>query len=219
VIIVGLLFYRFGTPKLKAVAAAACTAGNTSGTLLVLGIFFVFNDQPIVGLICLLLGCFVLIKMARGSVLHIEKRKYYPHILNRVLISIKNTAMRVLLLSHHDDVQEEKAQEVPLSVLGVALVSFIQPFTLGLDDMAVYISLINLYSAFSICFAIIVSHWLLTSAMLATSKLKKFFGFDPLEGLVKDPIFTIIGILLFVYIAVHSAPEIVHLVSKIAGHH
>jgi hypothetical protein len=227
VIIVGMLFYLFDTPTRKAVSAAAVTVGNTLGTIIVVIITFVSNVlspgiQPIITIVLLLVGSLVLIKMARESILHIEDKDYLPQWLNHGIMSSKHYIMPKVGLSHKEEEEEEAevlSNGAKLTLLTIAVTSFYKPFALGLDDMAVYISLINMYSAFSICFSIIVSHWVLTSAMLLTPQLKKVFGYDPVKLLIEDPIFTIVGIGLFVAIGIHGFIEIAHLLMTVFGHH
>jgi hypothetical protein len=194
-IIVGRLLVTY--KDFKSISVAFTSIGNLCGTVLVLLIFLISNDLPWLKVVLVMIGSFVLIKMALESFSHIHLPTYGGEWLKSFVRWFKKSGMKLPFTGHEDETDTKgNNSELKLTFFAIALNSFMQPFLLGLDDMAVYFSLLTVANTFSICIAIVVSHWLLTSVMLKGSSF--------VIKVVSDPLFVILGILLFLGLGLHG---------------
>ena len=158
----------------KRVAIELGTAiGNAFGTFLILTLWVVFKQVPILMAVMVFIASVVLFRMAQESFEEFLKQKNSfikmrrPAYLLQSQLNFVNKIFRPILRFF---VPNLSLKAKKLSFLNLVVFSFTIPFILGLDDFAGYISLFSIINVFGFALGIMIGHMLLNIGLFAIPK-------------------------------------------------
>ena len=179
----------------KRVAIEIGTAvGNGVGTFLVLIVWTLFKEVPILMVIMIFIASVVLLRMAEESLEEFLKQKKsfiqirMPVGLLQDQLNFVNTLFRPILRFFVPNLNLTNAKK--LSFANLIVFSFTIPFILGLDDFAGYIPLFSVINVFGFALGVMLGHMILTMGLFAFPKLT--------VKVVKHPFVLIVGALAFI---------------------
>lgn len=188
----------------KRIAIAFGTAlGNGVGTFLILVIWTLFKEIPLLMIAMIFIASVVLLKMAEESLEEFLKQKRsfiklkMPVSLLQDQLNFINKIFRPFLKFFVPNLNLTKTKK--LSFINLVVFSFTIPFILGLDDFAGYIPFFNVINVFGFSLGIMLGHMILTICLFASPKLT--------VKVVKHPVVLVIGGLAFIGIALYGFIE------------
>ncbi len=176
--------------------------GNGIGTFLILIIWTVFKEVPVIMIIMIFIASVVLLKMAEESFESFldQKSSFIPLNIKKPVsllqgqLDIVNNVFRPILKFFVPSLNLTKAKK--LSFLNLIAFSFTIPFVLGLDDFAGYIPLFTLVNVFGFSIGVLLGHMLLTIGLFAFPKKT--------VAVVKHPIVLMIGGIAFILLGLYG---------------
>jgi hypothetical protein len=187
----------------KRIAIELGTAiGNGLGTFLILIIWTLFKEIPILMFIMIFIASVVLLRMAEESfesfldqknsfiILNIKK----PVSLLQGQLDMVNGLFRPILKFFVPSLNLTKTKK--LSFANLIVFSLTIPFVLGLDDFAGYIPLFTIVNVFGFSLGVLLGHMLLTIGLFAFP--------NKTVAIVKHPIVLIIGGVAFIGLAIYG---------------
>ena len=188
----------------KRIAIELGTAvGNGFGTFLILIVWTIFRNIPILMLVMIFLASIVLLRMAQESLEEFLKQRdsfiklKMPVSLLQDQLNIVNKIFRPILGFFVPNLNLTKTKK--LSFLNLVIFSFTIPFVLGLDDFAGYIPLFTLINVFGFSIGILLGHMLLTIGLFAFPKKT--------VEVVKHPFVLVLGGLAFIGLGLYGFYE------------
>lgn len=188
----------------KRIAIELGTAiGNGFGTFLVLVVWSLFREIPILMFIGIFIASVVLLKMAEESFEEFLKQKKsfikirMPVSLLQKQLDLINNLFRPILRFFVPNLNLTKTKK--LSFANLIVFSFTIPFILGLDDFAGYIPVFTYVNVFGFSVGVLLGHMILTMCLFAFPKKT--------VSIVKHPIILILGGLAFIGIGVFGFYE------------
>lgn len=188
----------------KRIAIELGTAiGNGFGTFLVLIVWSLFREIPILMFIGIFIASVVLLKMAEESFEEFLKQKKsfikirMPVSLLQKQLDLINNLFRPILRFFVPNLNLTKTKK--LSFANLIVFSFTIPFILGLDDFAGYIPVFTYVNVFGFSIGVLLGHMILTMSLFAFPKKT--------VSIVKHPIVLILGGLAFIGIGVFGFYE------------
>lgn len=158
----------------KRIAIELGTAiGNAAGTFLILSIWVIFKQVPLLMALMVFVASVILFRMAQESFEEFLKQKESfikmrrPAYLLQSQLNFVNQAFRPVLRFF---VPNLSLKAKKLSFLNLVIFSFTIPFILGLDDFAGYISLFSVINVFGFALGVLVGHMLLNIGLFAVPK-------------------------------------------------
>ena len=171
--------------------------GNGVGTLVILIIWTLFKEIPILLILMILLAAVVLLHMADEGLREFLERHTPPLGSKKILMNTRtflhwttvwaSPFTRVVLPSTTDSGKLAK------SFFGIIAFAFTIPFILGLDDFAGYIPLFSIVNILGFAIGTFLGHMLLTTALFSSPKRT--------VKIISHPIVVVFGSLAFVAIA------------------
>jgi hypothetical protein len=215
-IFIGSLMKSYPGVKNRVAIEVGTAIGNMAGTVAVMVVWYFFKEVKILLGLMVLLASLVLFKLAEGSIEHIidthddgHEDKYneiYVKIARRItsFLSPLNKFLAPVL----DKIVPHFSTNSPVkkSFIGLLGVSFSIPFILGLDDFAGYVPLFNVVNIFGFGLGVFLGHMILNILLFINPKVT--------IKVVKNPVISIIGALVFVGLACWGLYEVSHLFIK-----
>lgn len=188
----------------KRIAIELGTAvGNGAGTFLILIVWTIFKEVPILMVTMIFIASVVLFRMAEESLEEfLKQRKSFiqirmPVSLLQEQLNFVNTIFRPILRFFVPNLNLTNTKK--LSFTNLIVFSFTIPFILGLDDFAGYIPLFTIINVFGFSIGVLLGHMLLTIGLFASPKRT--------VAIVKHPFVLIIGGLAFIGIGLYGFYE------------
>lgn len=188
----------------KRIAIELGTAiGNGVGTFLILTIWILFREVPLLMVVMIFLASVVLFRMAEESLEEFLKQKRSfikirkPVSLLQDQLNFVNKIFRPLLRFFVPNLNLTRAKK--LSFANLIVFSFTIPFILGLDDFAGYIPLFSIINVFGFSIGVLFGHMLLTIGLFASPKNT--------VAIVKHPFVLIIGGVAFIGLGLYGIWE------------
>lgn len=177
--------------------------GNGIGTMLVLLIWAFFKEVDWLLAIMILLASLVLLRLAEDTLEHATLQhnalKRFTLGLERMLHAINrvtNPVLSRIVPSNSIKVEHKK------TFLALLAMAFTVPFILGLDNFAGYIPIFNVVNVLGFSIGALLGHMILNiSLYLSPSRTVKA---------VKNPIFALLGSVVFTGLAAWGIYEVVH---------
>ncbi len=192
----------------KRIAIELGTAvGNAFGTFLILIVWVIFKQVPILMMIMIFIASVVLLRMAEESLEEFLKQKKSflnirrPVGLLQQQLNFINKLFRPILRFFVPNLSLTRAKK--LSFANLVVFSFTIPFILGLDDFAGYIPLFNVINLFGFALGVMLGHMLLNIGLFIWPKMT--------VRTVRHPIVLIVGGLFFIGLALWGIYESVEL--------
>ncbi len=190
----------------KRIAIELGTAvGNGIGTFLILIVWIIFKEIPLLMVVMIFIAGVVLLKMAEESFeSFLQQNNSFNKVDLRNPVSLLqqqldavNKLFRPILRFFVPSLNLTKAKK--LSFANLAIFSFTIPFVLGLDDFAGYIPLFTIINVFGFSIGVLLGHMLLTIGLFAFPKKT--------VEVVKHPIVLMVGGLAFMLLGVYGFYE------------
>lgn len=207
-IFIGSLIARFPGWKARVAIEIGTALGNALGTLIVLIVWAFFKEVHWLLAIMIVLAALVLFRLAQDGLEHVqEEKKTYPEWFYQLKDSFAfvlgkiNTFIDPVLrfLVPHISTKEQKTRSL-LSLFGLAVTI---PFILGLDDFAGYVPLFNIVNVYGFGIGVFLGHMILNIFLyISPSRTIR---------LVKHPIISFVGSVVFVLLALWGLKEALHL--------
>lgn len=171
--------------------------GNGIGTLLILCIWTLFKEIPLLLVFMIFLAAIVLLRMAEEGLGEFLHQHTSPPTLKRpitlLLTVLKTISFATSPLTRFILPSSLLSRTSAKTALGVIGFSFTVPFILGLDDFAGYIPLFSLVNVFGFAVGAFFGHMLLTTALFSSPTLT--------VKIVRHPIVIVLGSVAFLIIA------------------
>ncbi len=182
--------------------------GNGLGTLLVLIVWVVFKEVPLLLFFMVLLASLVLLNLAQESAKeYVLSQPTLPKIsfslLNLFYITLNKITVFLHPLLKFFIPKLPEANISPKSFFSLFLFAISVPFILGLDDFAGYIPLFSIVHIFGFCVGVILGHLLLTLSLFAFPKKTIL--------VMQYPIIQLVGSVIFVGLAIFGIIEAIHM--------
>jgi hypothetical protein len=183
--------------------------GNGAGTFLILLVWTILKEVPLLMIAMIFIASVVLLRMAEESfesfldhknsfiILNIRK----PVSLLQGQLDIVNRLFRPILKFFVPSLNLTKTKK--LSFTNLVVFSLTIPFVLGLDDFAGYIPLFTIVNVFGFSLGVLLGHMLLTIGLFAFPKKT--------VAVVKHPIVLIIGGIAFIGLGIYGFYECIHI--------
>ena len=188
----------------KRIAIEIGTAvGNGIGTFLILIIWTLFKEVPLLMIAMIFIASVVLLKMAEESLEEFLKQKRsfiklkMPVSLLQDQLNFVNKIFRPILKFFVPNLNLTKTKK--LSFINLIVFSFTIPFILGLDDFAGYIPLFNVINVFGFSLGVMLGNMIITVCLFASPKLT--------VRAVKHPVVLVTGGFAFIGIALYGFIE------------
>lgn len=168
--------------------------GNGVGTFLVLIIWSLFREVPVLMFIGIFIASVVLLRMAEESLEEfLKQRKSFikirmPVSLLQDQLNFVNKIFRPILGFFVPHLNLTKTKK--LSFVNLVVFSFTIPFVLGLDDFAGYIPVFTYINVFGFSVGVFLGHMILTMGLFAAPQKT--------VAVVKHPIVLVIGGIAFI---------------------
>ena len=190
----------------KRIAIELGTAiGNAAGTFMILIVWTLFKELPLLMVFMIFIASIVLLRMAeesleeflkqRSSFIKLDIRK--PVSLLQEQLNLINTVFRPILRFFVPHLNLTKTKK--LSFINLVVFSFTIPFILGLDDFAGYIPLFTVVNVFGFSLGVLLGHMLLTIGLFAFPKKT--------VAVVRHPIVLVIGGVAFLGLGIYGFYE------------
>lgn len=198
----------------KRIAIELGTAiGNASGTFLILIVWVMFKEIPILMMVMIFIASVVLLRMAEESLEEFLKQKRSfikldirkPVSFLQKQLDFVNQLFRPILKFFVPSLNLTKVKK--LSFVNLVTFSFTIPFVLGLDDFAGYIPLFSIINLFGFALGIMFGHMLLNIGLFIWPKMT--------VRLVKHPFVLMAGGIVFIGLALWGFYESFHLLLKL----
>ncbi len=199
----------------KRVAIEFGTAvGNAAGTFLVLILWVLFKEVPILMMVMVFLASIILLRMAHESLEEFLKQKKsflidikMPVYLLQSQLNFVNKLFRPILKYFVPHLNLTKAKK--LSFTNLIVFSFTVPFILGLDDFAGYIPLFSVINLFGFALGVMLGHMILNVGLFIWPTLT--------VKVVRHPFVLVIGGVAFIILALWGFYEVGKLFLHIIG--
>lgn len=185
----------------KRVAISFGTAiGNAAGTFLILIVWTLFKEIPLLMIIMIFIASVVLLRMAEESLEEFLKQKKSfiklktPVSLLQGQLNFVNHLFRPILRFFVPNLNLTNTKK--LSFINLIVFSFTIPFVLGLDDFTGYIPLFTYVNVFGFSIGILLGHMLLTIGLFASPKRT--------VAIVKHPFVLVIGGVAFIALGLYG---------------
>lgn len=185
----------------KRIAIEIGTAvGNAGGTFLILVVWSVFKELPLLMFAMIFIASVVLLRMAEESLEEfLKQRKSFiklkmPVSLLQEQLNFVNKLFRPILRFFVPNLNLTKSKK--LSFANLIVFSFTIPFILGLDDFAGYIPLFTVVNVFGFSVGVLLGHMLLTIGLFASPKMT--------IAIVKHPIVLVVGGVAFIGLGLYG---------------
>jgi len=168
--------------------------GNAFGTFLILIVWTLFREVPILMIIMVFIASVVLLRMAQESLEEFLKQKNsfikirMPVSLLQEQLNFINNLFRPILRFFVPNLSLTRAKK--LSFANLVVFSFTIPFLLGLDDFAGYIPLFSIVNLFGFALGVMLGHMILNIGLFIWPSLT--------VRVVKHPFVLIIGGVAFI---------------------
>ena len=167
--------------------------GNALGTMLILFVWVVFKEVPILLAIMTLMASLVLLELAESGLEHIEKTfPFIYHFLNlffkKINIFYKPLVSFIIPNLSTNIKNKKNLKLIPLFVFSLTI-----PFILGLDDFAGYISLFNTLNVLGFAIGVLLGHLTLNIALFANPYITL--------QIVKNKWISLLGTTVFIILA------------------
>ncbi len=158
----------------KRIAIELGTAvGNAAGTFLILILWTLFKEVPLLMIVMIFIASVVLLRMAEESLEEFLKQKRSfisvnirkPVSMLQEQLNLVNKLFRPILKFFVPHLNLTRTKK--LSFLNLVAFSFTIPFVLGLDDFAGYIPLFTVVNVFGFSVGVLLGHMLLTIGLFA----------------------------------------------------
>nr|MBI5455629.1 hypothetical protein [Candidatus Levybacteria bacterium] len=198
----------------KRIAIELGTAiGNAAGTFLILIVWVVFKEIPIIMMAMIFIASVVLLRMAEESLEEFLKQKRSfiklditkPVSLLQKQLDFVNQLFRPILKFFVPSLNLTKTKK--LSFTNLITFSFTIPFILGLDDFAGYIPLFSIINIFGFALGVMFGHMILNVGLFIWPTMT--------VKVVKHPFVLMIGGIAFIGLALWGFYETFHLLLKI----
>ncbi len=178
--------------------------GNALGSIAILALWILFRNIDWILTITIVIASFVLLKLAEEGLDHAkETDKTFPYwfvnlvtLSDKTLRSINGVSNRFLRYVIPDLSMRLKKN---LAFWGLIGSSFLIPFILGLDNFAGYIPVFSLVNVFGFLVGVFAAHMLLNVALFISPRKT--------TRVVKNPIISLVGSLVFVGLAIYGFIE------------
>lgn len=188
----------------KRIAIEIGTAvGNAIGTFLILILWSLFKEVPLLMVAMIFIASVVLLRMAEESLEQfLEQKKSFLPLKPTVSIlqdqlNVINRIFRPILKFFVPNLNLTNAKK--LSFANLIVFSFTIPFILGLDDFAGYIPLFSVVNVFGFSLGVMLGHMLLTMGLFAFP--------SKTVAVVKHPFVLVIGGIAFIGIGLYGFVE------------
>jgi len=196
----------------KNIAIAIGTSiGNAFGTFLMLIVWSLFKEIPILMIVSILLSSIILLKLSEESFeLFLKQKKSFikirmPVNLLQNQLDFVNNLFRPLLKFLVPDLNLTRTKK--LSFINLITFSFTIPFVLGINDFAGYIPVFQYVNVFGFTLGVMLGHMVLTLGLFLVPKIT--------VKIVKHPIVLIGGGLAFLGIAIFGFSEAIKITLSI----
>lgn len=203
-IYIGNLMRKFPGWRNRIKIEIGTALGNAVGTALVLIIWDIFREVPLLMAIMILYASIVLFYLAEDGFEHAKKQAKSKRFKNLALMFEKalERLNRILLpltkfLHSHEEESEPKVDKRKSTNLWK--LSFIIPFVLGADDFAGYIPLFTTFNVLSFGIGVFLGHMLLNIFLFLSPKKT--------VKVVSNPVVSFIGGLVFIFLALWGIKE------------
>lgn len=186
--------------------------GNFLGTAAILVLWVVFKEVEILLALMILVASLVLLRMAEDGLEHAQDEdgkfpKFFQSLVTfseKLLAPINKSIAPILkyIIPHTKIGEKHNLRFWPLFAF-----SFTIPFILGLDDFAGYVPLFNIVNVYGFAVGVILGHMIL-NALLYISPATTV-------KIVKNPVISFAGSLVFVGLAVWGIIEVVKIVEHV----
>ncbi len=210
-LLIGNLMSAYNGMKNRIAIEIGTAVGNGAGTLIILTMWTFFKDIEVLLALMITVASLVLFRLAEDGVEHAQeakiKTKWLANALARYayVLAKVNTLLRPVLsrIVPHASMKPKTGA----GFLGLLGISMTIPFILGLDDFAGYVPLFNIVNVFGFATGVYIGHMILNIFLfLSPNKTIK---------LVKNPLISIIGSVVFVGLAIWG----LHEAYKVLMHH
>ncbi len=199
----------------KRIAIELGTAlGNGIGTFLILIVWTVFKNVPLLMIAMIFIASVVLLRMAEESLEEFLKQKNSFIKIKKSVgllqsqLNFVNRIFRPILRFFVPNLNLTKTKK--LSFMNLVVFSFTIPFVLGLDDFAGYIPLFTVINVFGFSIGVLLGHMLLTIGLFAFPKKT--------VELVKHPFVLIVGGIAFIGLGLYGFYESIHILLGVFFH-
>lgn len=199
----------------KRIAIELGTAlGNGIGTFLILIVWTVFKNIPLLMIAMIFIASVVLLRMAEESLEEFLKQKNSFIKIKKSVgllqsqLNFVNRIFRPILRFFVPNLNLTKTKK--LSFMNLVVFSFTIPFVLGLDDFAGYIPLFTVINVFGFSIGVLLGHMLLTIGLFAFPKKT--------VELVKHPFVLIAGGIAFIGLGLYGFYESIHILLGVFFH-
>ena len=209
-LLIGNLMSAYHGWKNRIAIEIGTALGNALGTMIVLTIWSFFKDIKILLAAMIAIASLVLFRLAEDGLEHAlaggptsARFATFIHGFDRILKFINKLFNPVLSkLVPHVGMRPIKG----LSIMGLLSVSFTIPFILGLDDFAGYVPLFNVVNVFGFATGVFIGHMILNALLFINPKKT--------INVVKNPIISMVGSVVFVGLAIWGLREALHLLTS-----
>ncbi len=210
-IFIGNLMHTNPGWKKKIAIAIGTSIGNAFGTFLILTIWTLLKEVPLLMIISILLSSIILFKLSEESFeLFLKQKKSFikirmPVNLLQNQLDLVNNLFRPLLKFFVPDLNLTRTKK--LSFINLITFSFTIPFILGINDFAGYIPVFGYVNVFGFTLGVMLGHMFLTIGLFLVPKVT--------VKIVKHPIVLIGGGLAFLAIGLFGFYEVVRITLSI----
>ncbi len=189
--------------KKKIAIALGTSLGNAFGTFLILTVWTLFKEIPILMIISIFLSSVILFKLSEESFeMFLKQKKSFikirmPVNLLQNQLDFVNNLFRPILKFFVPDLNLIRTKK--LSFINLIIFSFTIPFILGINDFAGYIPVFEYVNVFGFTLGVMLGHMLLTIGLFLLPKKT--------VGIVKHPLVLIGGGLAFFGIGIFGFYE------------
>lgn len=197
--------------KKKIAIAIGTSIGNAFGTFLILTIWTLLKEVPLLMIASILLSSIILFKLSEESFeLFLKQKKSFikirmPVNLLQNQLDLVNNLFRPLLKFFVPDLNLTRTKK--LSFINLITFSFTIPFVLGINDFAGYIPVFGYVNVFGFTLGVMLGHMFLTIGLFLVPKVT--------VKIVKHPIVLIGGGLAFLAIGLFGFYEVVRITLSI----
>ena len=199
----------------KRIAIELGTAlGNGIGTFLILIIWTVFKEIPLLMIVMIFIASVVLLRMAEESLEEFLKQKQSFIKIKKSVgllqsqLNLVNKLFRPILRFFVPNLNLTKTKK--LSFINLIVFSLTIPFVLGLDDFAGYIPLFTVINVFGFSIGVLFGHMLLTIGLFAFPKKT--------VEVVKHPFVLIVGGIAFIGLGLYGFYECFLILTRVFLH-
>jgi hypothetical protein len=214
-LLMGLLMRQFPGIKNRIAIESGTAFGNATGTIAVLVVWYFFKEVTWLLAIMVFTASLVLFKLSQTSLEHIEEDKSADHTskYNQFLSKTTNLIEQIVspinnftapLLNKIIPDLSFKTNNIS-STWVLFLASFTIPFILGLDDFAGYVPLFNIVNVFGFGVGVFLGHTILNTLL--------FINPDVTIKVVKNPVISIIGSIVFVGLGLWGLYEVYNIIN------